>query len=89
MDPPPTHGIAIAAAEVGSKNAVCQGPINQAKLPPTHTGRRRATPQAEAVYGRARDHSLARAGIMPTARSMEAKTQQTFTKTHASNLTKR
>lgn len=66
---------------------MCQGPINQAKLPLTHTGRRYATPQAEAVHGKARDHSLTRTGIMPTARTRQENTRQTFTKTHASYLT--
>ncbi len=82
MDPPPTHGIAIPAG--GVQSAVCQGPINQAKLPLTHTGRRHATPQAEAVHGKARDNNRARTGIMPTARTMQASTRQTVTKTHAS-----
>lgn len=71
----------------GVQSAVCQGPINQAKLPLTHTGRRYATPQAEAVHRKARDHSLTRTGIMPTARTRQANTRQTFTKTHASYLT--
>jgi len=51
----------------GVQNAVCQGPINQTKLPLTHTGRRHTAPQAEAVHGEARDHSMARAGVVPTA----------------------
>lgn len=56
----------------GVQSAVCQGPINQTKLPLTHTGKRCTTPQAEAVHGKARDHSLTRTGIMPTARSRQA-----------------
>lgn len=37
VDPPPTHGIAIPSGRGGVQSAVCQEPINQAKLPLTHT----------------------------------------------------
>lgn len=71
----------------GVQSAVCQGPINQAKLPLTHTGRRHTTPQAEAVHGKARDHSLARTGIMPTAKNQAGKhTADVYKKTHTCQL---
>ena len=85
MDLPPTHGIAIPAAEEGSKRTVCQELINQAKLPLTHTGRRYATPQAEAEHETARVHSPARTGTIPAARTGLANTQQTCAETHASS----
>lgn len=83
MDLPPTHGIAIPAAEEGSKSSVFQELINQAKLPLTHTGRRHATPQAEAEHETARVHSLAATGTIPAARTRLAKTQQTCAEIHA------
>lgn len=51
VDPPPTHGIVIPAAEVESK-VLYEGPINQAKLPLTYPGRRRARRRRKRGAGR-------------------------------------
>lgn len=51
VDPPPTHGIVIPAAEVESK-VLYEGPINQAKLPLTYPGRRRAHRRRKRGAGR-------------------------------------
>ncbi|KAA8591175.1 hypothetical protein FQN60_002118 [Etheostoma spectabile] len=87
VDLPPTHGIAIPAAEVGSKHSV-SGAYKSGKLPLTHRKKARHT----AGGSSAREGQRPQPGqnwYKACSQDQAGKhTQQTFTKTHASYLTK-
>lgn len=71
----------------GVQSAVCRGPINQAKLPLTHTGRRHATPQGGSGAREGQRPQPGQNWCNADSRDQAGKhTRQTFTKKNMCQL---